>query len=391
MTRAFLATLFTLAFPLGQALVRRLPGFAGDVLQALLILPVLPGYLLYFFSYWSMGWARPDSLAIGNWSASNLAVMGLLNLGLYACLFAAWGLRRPPESPAAGGISRREVLGRALLVGTATAGAWSTLVEPSWVDWTSHRVALPGLPSRLHGLRVALVSDIHRGGYNTMDYLVRVADELNRWRPDLVLMPGDFVFGSAMHFGEAAEFVARLRTRVAPLGTLGNHDHWQGAREARRQLGAAGMHLLDNGRAFLDERGELTPDAPRRGLCLAGVGDLWAGSPDLRQALDGIPEGMPRLLLSHNPDFAEEPEAQEFRGRVDLMLSGHTHGGQVRLPVAGAPLLPSRYGQKYAEGWCRGPRWPVYVSRGVGTTLLPVRFGVRPEVALFELGPGARG
>jgi predicted MPP superfamily phosphohydrolase len=94
---------------------------------------------------------------------------------------------------------------------------------------------------------------------------------------------------------------------------------------------------------------------------------------------------MPRLLLSHNPDAAEDPRFLRARHRVDLMLSGHTHGGQVRLPVVGAPVIPSKYGQKYAAGLVQGPRCPVYVSRGLGLSGLPVRFGVPPEIVLFEL------
>lgn len=384
LARGTLLAVPTLAYPLGQEVVRRLPGLVGDTMQALLTLPVVPGYVLYWFLHWLLGLERPDSLETAVWTARGLAALGTLNLLLYTFAFCGLDRRRPapePEPPPVG-LTRREVLGRAIVLGTASTGAWSILVEPAWVDWTTHRVQLPGLPPRLHGWRIALVSDIHRGGYNTMDYLGRVAEDLNRLRPDVVVLPGDFVFGSPAHFGEAAEFVAMLKSRVAPLGTLGNHDHWEGAAEGRRQLTSAGLHLVDNSRLFLDEKGELTADVPRRGLCLAGVGDLWEDATDVQAALQGVPSEMPRILLSHNPDFAEEPHAQ---GRVDLMLSGHTHGGQVRLPVAGALLLPSRYGQKYASGWCQGPNWPVYVSRGVGTTLLPVRFGARPEVAIFEL------
>lgn len=383
LARGILLALPTVLYPLGQEVVRRLPGLLGDAAQTLLILPVVPGYLGFFCLHWMLGLERPDSLETAVWTVKGLVCVGALNLLLYTLLLGLRDRLRKTDPPAApdGGITRRQVLSRAILAGTATAGAWAVM-EPSWVEWSTHRLALAGLPPRLHGWRIALVTDIHRGGYNTMDYLGRVAQDLNALRPDLVLLPGDFVFGSPRHFGEAAEFVAMLRSRIVPLGTLGNHDHWEGEAEGRRQLTAAGLRLLDNQRLFLDERGDLSADPPRRGLCLAGVGDLWEGAPDLEAALRGVPEAMPRLVMSHNPDFAEEAPG---RSRVDAMLSGHTHGGQVRLPVAGALLLPSRYGQKYASGWCQGPHFPVYVSRGVGTTLLPVRFGARPEVALFEL------
>ena len=117
-------------------------------------------------------------------------------------------------------------------------------------------------------------------------------------------------------------------------------------------------------------------------LSIGGVGDLWEDAVDFERALGGCPTGTPRLLLSHNPDVAEQLPAG---ADVDLMLSGHTHGGQVRLPLFGSPFVPSRFGDKYAGGLVRGPRCRVLVSRGVGATVLPMRFGVRPEIVLLTL------
>jgi predicted MPP superfamily phosphohydrolase len=123
----------------------------------------------------------------------------------------------------------------------------------------------------------------------------------------------------------------------------------------------------------------------REGLCLAGVGDLWEDRCDYGAALDGVAGGVPRILLSHNPDVAEEAGFLQSGYRVDLMLSGHTHGGQVSLPGVGAPVTNSRFGQKYAKGLVAGPVCPVFVSRGLGMTVMPVRWGVRPEIAVIEL------
>ena len=102
-----------------------------------------------------------------------------------------------------------------------------------------------------------------------------------------------------------------------------------------------------------------------------------------------LPREMPRILLSHNPDVAEEKDLLNYAPRIDLMLSGHTHGGQISLPFVGAPITPSRYGQKYAAGLVKSPLCPVYVSRGLGTTIIPMRLGVRPELAVIELQPMA--
>jgi predicted MPP superfamily phosphohydrolase len=145
--------------------------------------------------------------------------------------------------------------------------------------------------------------------------------------------------------------------------------------------------LIDNVRRFVTPGRRLVSES-RDGLCIAGVGDLWEDKCIYKDALGGVPGGMPRILLSHNPDVAEEPAFLESGLRVDLMLCGHTHGGQVCLPFVGAPVTNSRLGQKYARGLVNGPVCPVFVSRGLGMTAMPVRLGARPEVAVIELRAG---
>ena len=119
-------------------------------------------------------------------------------------------------------------------------------------------------------------------------------------------------------------------------------------------------------------------------LHLAGVDDLWSRECDLDRAFAGLCPSVPRVVLAHNPLTVD----QLAERRCDLMLSGHTHGGQIRVPGLGTPMIPSRYGQKYASGLVRGPACPVYVCRGIGTTIMPLRLGVRPEVAVIELTAG---
>ena len=175
--------------------------------------------------------------------------------------------------------------------------------------------------------------------------------------------------------------LCQLRGRLGVLAVLGNHDHWEGAAACRAAFARGGVRLLDRDRVFLGPGG-ITEAPTEDTICLAGLADLWEEQHDPREPLDQVPEGMPRLLLSHNPDYAELLPAGL---RVDLMLSGHTHGGQVRLPWVGTPKIPSRYGQKYAGGLCQGPTCPVLVSRGVGMGFLPVRLGVPPEMSLITL------
>jgi hypothetical protein len=154
-----------------------------------------------------------------------------------------------------------------------------------------------------------------------------------------------------------AQELGELRAKIAVVGVLGNHDWWEDAPLMRREFHKAGILLLDNDRRVLTP-GRALATREKEGLALCGVGDLWEDRIDYARALDGLAPGMPRLLLSHNPDVAEERAFIQGDWRVDLMLSGHTHGGQVVLPGLGAPVTSSRYGDKYAQGLVGRARMP---------------------------------
>lgn len=302
--------------------------------------------------------------------------------------FYAWLGRRRPEPappPTPGGLTRRQFLGGAAL-GGLTVLCYGYGVERLALQSTVRRLPIRGLPPELEGLRLGFMSDLHCGPVNSQEYLRGAVRAMNELKPDLILVPGDFVSVSGEYFARAAELLSELRPRVPGglLGTLGNHDHWHGLELARTQLPAAGLHLVENRHLIVTPRRELA-EGHVRGLCLAGVGDLWEDKPDLHLALAGVADDVPRLVMCHNPDVAELQAGGA--PRVDLMLSGHTHGGQVSLPVIGPPILPSQFGQKYSEGLIQAPSFPVYVTRGVGVGGIPVRLGVRPEIVLFELVP----
>jgi uncharacterized protein len=284
--------------------------------------------------------------------------------------------------------ARRSFMRRALslgaLGGVAGLGGYAVLVEPRWCAVRRLRFALRGLPSELAGLKAVQLTDLHLGRFNSAAYLRGVVARCNALEPDLVLLTGDYVHGSVKFIPAVAAILGRLRSRLGSFAVLGNHDHWEDAALTRRELRKVGVRLLDNGRLFISSAGVGAVPPVGGGLCLAGVGDLWEDRVDLEAALGGVDPSLPRILLSHNPDFAETHQARTGP-RVDLMLAGHTHGGQVCLPGVGTPIVPSRHGSKYARGLVRGPRFPVFVSAGLGTTILPLRMNVRPEVVLIEL------
>jgi uncharacterized protein len=243
---------------------------------------------------------------------------------------------------------------------------------------------IPDLPAALDGVRAVQLTDIHHGPWLSLAYVRQVVEAANALEPDLVLLTGDYVHRSKAYIRPVIEELARLRPRIATVAVLGNHDWWEDAVLTRRMFQEVAIPLLDNTRQVLTPDRRLVPEA-RAGLALCGVDDLWWGQPNYQQALGALPPTLPRLLLSHNPDVAEERKLTRSRLRVDFMICGHTHGGQICLPGLGTPITSSLYGQKYAQGIVQGPVCPVFISRGIGVSMLPLRFGVAPEIAVLEL------
>lgn len=275
---------------------------------------------------------------------------------------------------------------RALFAGTAAVALGVAGLRHAYGEVTvlQKSMNLKDLPESLSGLRVALVADLHRGPVISQEYLEDVVKKINDLEPDLILLPGDFVSKSDSYFEDITTILSGLKPKIASLATLGNHDHWEGVDAAVAAVEKAGVTLLTNRSVHLNPDRTLS-ETGKVGLCLAGVDDLWCGKPDLQVALDGVPENVPRLLMSHNPDFAEQKRALKSNTRVDLQVSGHTHGGQVVLPGIGAMTSGSYHGLKYVYGDVQGPQWPVFITRGVGTSIVPVRVGAPPEIVLFTL------
>lgn len=294
---------------------------------------------------------------------------------------------RVPESsfPTRGNMSRRDFLKKGKWLGYGLVGGtvgWGGLIEPNRLTVSQQRFKLRDLAPSLCGLKVVQLSDIHHGPWTSVEWIRGWVERVNELSPDLILMTGDYVRRSSAYIEPVMRELARLKPSIGTVAVLGNHDWYEDVSKTRRELSKIGVPLIDNGRIFLTLERRLT-GVSDHGLCIAGVGDLWEDRVDVEAALGGVPDDLPRLLLSHNPDVAEDPRLKAHR--IDLMLCGHTHGGQVRLPLIGSPMIPSRYGQKYAQGLVQGPVCPVFICRGIGMTILPVRLGVPPEIAMFEL------
>lgn len=248
--------------------------------------------------------------------------------------------------------------------------------EPAQLVERDHVLAgLPGWTSECEGLRVDVLADIHTGSPgNGIDKLDRIAATVAGGDADLVLLAGDYLILSVF-LGEYVPpevVAARLRglARAKPVfGVLGNHDWWKGGAKVRAAFEAAGIPIIDN-RAVPVE-----VDGCR--LWLAGIGDLWEGDPDIESAFEGIPPaGAPVLALTHHPDlFARIP------ARASLLVAGHTHGGQVSF----APFVDPRVGTPWVNGHYVRDGRHLFVSPGLGTSILPLRFRVPPEISRLTL------
>ncbi len=277
-------------------------------------------------------------------------------------------------------ISRREFLRRVGCLGLAVLLPGSlgySFVEPHWLRVDRCRVKIPGLPPAFTNLRIVQLTDLHHGPWIDLDHINTAIGMALDLAPDLILVTGDNVHRSPKYIEPVYQALSVLEAPLGVFGVLGNHDQWEDEDlvKTRRLMRRAGIVELTNARAWLQRQGQY--------LCLAGVGDLWTDQQHLDRALSGVPQGATVILMSHNPDYNEQMNDP----RVKLMVAGHTHGGQVVLPLLGPLVLPSKYGHKYAGGLVRDGSKQVYVSRGVGMAVLPVRFGCRPEVSLLTLVP----
>lgn len=297
-------------------------------------------------------------------------------------------------------LDRRRVLKTlaGLFLSSFGLGGYAYAWEPTRQRVTRYRLKPANWPAG-RSLRLAVLADLHIGGPHMAVARVRqIVDQANALQPDLTLLLGDFVASRARRAGDPApaEWAAELGRLQAPHGrfaVLGNHDWWQDerAQQARSGPTEAGLALEAVGIPVLENRA-LRLETRAGPLWLAGLGDQEAfairrvpygqrrGVDDLPGTLAMVTDQAPLILMAHEPDaFARAPS------RVALTLSGHTHGGQVRL-FGWSPVVPSRYGNRYAYGHVAENGRDLIVSAGLGTSKVPLRLGAPPEIVLVELG-----
>ncbi len=258
---------------------------------------------------------------------------------------------------------------------------YAVLVEPFWVSVTHVDIPVADLPAELDGYRIVHLTDVHHNMVSGASYLHHVVELANSLDGDLVALTGDFVTHNARRIPQCFRILSRLRASDGLFATRGNHDYGLSLDRMRRFADRSGIRLLENEHIVVPASRHRIANGNPAHVVVAGVGDLWKGHPNPSLALMGAPEDGVRLLLSHNPQVAEVVAPWH---RVALQLSGHTHGGQVR-PFKRSLSVLSDGTRKYASGLVEAPATTVYVSRGVGTSALRLRWNCRPEIALVVL------
>ncbi len=242
--------------------------------------------------------------------------------------------------------------------------------ETREIEIVRERVWLSGLPGSFEGFTLVHLSDIHHSAFVDADYIAHAVALANRLAPDAIVLTGDYVSHSRSYIGGVAELLGDLRARVGVYAVLGNHDFWTGPEALTRALRRHGIEVLRNAHTYVRRGGEA--------LGLAGLDDLTVGEDDLLAALRGLDRRWPTLLLSHHPNILWSAA----HARVALVLAGHTHGGQINIPSWRRRLR--RYWPILRGHGRYGPT-QIYVNRGLGTVLIPVRYRCRPEITLLEL------
>ncbi|MFN2578079.1 MAG: metallophosphoesterase [Pyrinomonadaceae bacterium] len=261
------------------------------------------------------------------------------------------------------------------------SGLWAFFIEPDRLVVHSETISIDAWPKELNGLRIALIGDVHTDTrYINEAKLQKIVDLTNAQNADLIVLLGDYNTGRQNNpeHVEPEVTAAYLKNLKAPLGVyavLGNHDWWYNGEKVRRALESEGIPVLDNEVREISWRG--------KSFWLVGLADLWTRPQHILETIAKTADGSTVLALTHNPDvFPNLPQS------VPLLLAAHTHGGQVKLPLIGTPVVPSRFGPKYTAGHVYENGHHLYVTTGIGTSIMRVRFGVPPEIVVLTVNGG---
>ena len=271
-------------------------------------------------------------------------------------------------------INRRKFLKLAIYGGTAAlVGCYPVLIERNIVQINRYKVPLPNLPSSFHGFTIAHLTDIHLGFLVSKSFVEGIVHKTLKLNIDAIFCTGDYVHkrNTIKEIETVWPILSKLKARYGVYSVLGNHDHWADTGRSLYWLERTGQNIRHKCKPIYKGRER---------ILIGGCGDYWQDKLEIDKAFFCSEEKDCRILLSHNPDSVDT----QFTTSLSLVISGHTHGGQVVIPFLGAPILPVK-NKNYSSGLIDTPKTKLFISRGIGWAIYPVRFNCYPEIAVLEL------
>ncbi|MEA3494809.1 MAG: metallophosphoesterase [Bacteroidota bacterium] len=246
-------------------------------------------------------------------------------------------------------------------------------LETRWIKTKRIDLISSDIPQSFAGKKIVFITDIHHGPFLSIERIKKLVKRINKLEPDYILMGGDYVHREPEYITPVFEEFNNLKATNGIYGVLGNHDHWESADLTRQMMIKNGIKICDNKSYWV----KIGNDS----IKIGGVGDLWEDSQQLDSTTHDLNDSDFSILISHSPDYIENMP----KDLIDLTLSGHTHGGQMTFFGMWAPILPSKYGQKYRYGLKNFDGMQAYISSGIGTITPPLRFFCRPEIVVISL------
>lgn len=271
-------------------------------------------------------------------------------------------------------MDRRKFIKRSMLGGILTlVGSYPLFIERQIVNVNRYKVPIHNLPASFHGFTIAQLTDLHLGFLVTASFIEGVVRKANNLNTDIIVCTGDYVHdkNTTKEIDQVWPILSKLKAKYGVYSVLGNHDHWADTDKSLDWLQKSGHDLRHLCKPIF-KNGER--------IVIGGAGDFWEDELKIDETFSYTDEGDCRILLSHNPDSVDT----QFETPISLVLSGHTHGGQVVIPFYGAPIVPVK-NKNYTSGLIDTPKTKLFISRGIGWSVLPIRFNCYPEIAVLEL------
>ena len=246
-------------------------------------------------------------------------------------------------------------------------------LETRWVKTKKIEIKSTDIPIDFNNKKIVFITDIHHGKFLSIGRVKKLVKRINKLEPDIIIMGGDYVHQEQKYIKPVFDEFKNLNPKIGIYAVLGNHDHWEDAELTKKMMLQNGINICDNKSYWVEIKNSR--------IKIGGVGDMWEDAQIIDSTINDLQESDFSILISHSPDYIENMQTD----LIDLTLAGHTHGGQMTFFGIWAPIIPSKYGQKYRYGLKKFGKMNVYISSGIGTITPPLRFFCRPEIVLINL------